>query len=183
MKPLSYRASAILVALLSTSASAGDMPPSAPKALATCLMPLNIGDPDPLVRDVHFVVDAAKTALSVSMCVVSNEKRPLSYYAATIGLFLDNGALIEDSGNTYHNIPPMSGGGVGQPSIVLIYNLNLELEPKYAGHLLNQTVIQAAWAFCKAGPPAACQDDSVQTGSFLLPVILDQQTTQAKKGH
>jgi hypothetical protein len=127
-----------------------------------------------VVRDVHFIVTSDKRAVSISLCVASRSTVPLSFVQATVGIFKDDGSLITDGTNTYHNIPPLNGAN-GQPPIILMFGVVPIIDPKYADHLLDHTVVQVAWAACKtaksAQPP--CDPDTTLTTSFLLPVTFD----------
>ena len=137
------------------------------------MAPIPAGSADPVVRDVHFHVTGGSPLVSITLCVASNHASVLQGAAANVGIFSHDGVLINYAGQSYTNVVPLTNPSANGPKLVLMYGVAIEVDPKYGQQFAPDTVVALSTVACTKAPPA-CDPAPAQTGTFLLPVQIDQ---------
>ena len=144
-----------------------------------CLKPIPPGAADPVVRDVHFHVAAGSPLVSITLCVVSNHAQGLQGAAANVGIFSQDGVLINYAGQSYTNVAPLVNPNADGPKLVLLYGVTVQVDPKYNQQFAPNTVVALSTVAC-AKPLPACEPAPAQAQTFLLGVQVDQDLPGGK---
>jgi hypothetical protein len=155
-------------------AAAAEPPPS-----AACMAPIPQGSADPVVRDVHFHVNAGGSLILVTFCVASNNADGLQAVAANVGIFAHDGVLINYAGQSATNVGPLTNPSGDAPKLVLMSGAAIQVDAKYGQQFAPNTVVALTSVACKK-PLPACEAAPSQTQTFLLPVQIDQDLPASK---
>lgn len=143
---------------------------AAPPLPAPCLSPLGGDEPDPMARDVHFVV--ATTYIGATLCIASNNPNGFHKLVLTVNVFRTDGSFIASGGTSAENVGPMVFADPKQPKVVWPASTGIGIDSKYAGGIMRHAVIVLRWQACQA-PLPACNAAAEQTTTFLMPITFD----------
>jgi hypothetical protein len=137
-----------------------------------CLSALPPGTPDPAVRDVHLHVQDSVAGVNFSACLVSNSQLPWRYLSLSFTVYSEHGVALNTGEKHYDFILPTYGAPIDHPALVLNFPVSIPLDLKYGKKFLNNTVVILQSQACMK-PLPDCNESSVQTATFLLPVTID----------
>ncbi len=148
------------------AARAAEPPPAA------CMKPIPPDSTDPVVRDVHFHIADGSPLISITLCIASNNTNGLQGAAANVGVFNQDGVLINYAGGSYTNVAPLTDPSGDGPKLVVLYGVAIQVDAKYKQQFAPNTVVALTTVACTK-PLPACEAARPQTSTFLLPVQID----------